>query len=80
MLVMIRYNGRWTSVRGPLPYTIETLGNYQQMAKSLVTSYAKSTLKGAVSAGGQFASSSLLLRSEQVVLGSKLIMCYSRMK
>jgi len=58
---MIRNNGRWTSVGGPLPYTIETLDNYQQMTKSLVTSYAKSTLKGAVSAGGQFASSSLLL-------------------
>jgi len=58
---MIRNNGRWTSVGGPLPYTVETLDNYQQMTKSMVSCYTKSTLKGAVSAGGQFASSSLLL-------------------
>jgi hypothetical protein len=58
---MIRNNGRWTSVGGPLPYTVETLDNYQQMTKSLVSTYTLSTLKGASSAGGQFASSSLLL-------------------
>ena len=61
MPAMIRNNGRWTSVGGPLPYTIETLDNYQQMTKSLVNCHTQSTLKGADGAGGQFASSSLLL-------------------
>lgn len=58
---MIRANGRWTSVGGPLSYTIETLDTYQQMTKAMVTCYTKSTLKGADGAGGRFASSSLLL-------------------
>jgi hypothetical protein len=61
----IRTNGRWTSVGGPLPYTVDTLDTYQSMTKSMVQSYSNQNRKGAdasgVSAGGQFASSSLLL-------------------
>jgi hypothetical protein len=62
---VIRNNGRWTSVGGPMPYTVDTLDTYQQMTRSLVTSHTKRTLKGAGSfgpgAGGHFVSSSLLL-------------------
>ena len=62
---VIRNNGRWTSVGGPMPYTVDTLDTYQQMTRSLVTSHTKRTRKGAGSfgtgAGGHFVSSSLLL-------------------
>ena len=61
----IRSNGRWTSVGGPLPYTVDTIGTYQAMTKSLVANYTKQTKKGAITfgsgAGGHFVSSSLLL-------------------
>jgi hypothetical protein len=61
----IRTNGRWTSVGGPIPYTVDTLDTYQSMTTALVQNYSTRTRKGAdasgVSAGGLFASSSLLL-------------------
>ena len=59
----IRTNGRWASVGGPIPYTIETLNVFQSMSKRLAISYSTSTRKGTgyVGAGGQFASCSLLL-------------------
>jgi hypothetical protein len=61
----IRTNGRWTSVGGPIPYTVDTLDTYQSMTKALVLNQYTRTRKGAgasgPSAGGQFASSALLL-------------------
>ena len=58
-----RTNGRWTSVSGPIPYTVETLDVYRAMSKLLAIDHSTNTRKGAGSAGagGQFASSSLLL-------------------
>ena len=62
---VISSNGRWTSVGGPMLYTMDTLNIYQQMTRSLVTSHTKRTLKGVGSfgpgAGGHFVSSSQLL-------------------
>ena len=59
----IRTNGRWTSVSGPIAYTVETLDVYQTMSKLLAIDHYTNTRKGAGSAvaGGQFRSSSLLL-------------------
>ena len=59
----IRTNGRWTSVSGPLPYTVETLDVYQAMSKLLAINHSSSAEKGTgyAGAGGQFASCSLLL-------------------
>ena len=59
----IRTNGRWASVGGPIPYSVETLDVFQSMSKRLAISYTTSTLKGIgyAGAGGQFASCSLLL-------------------
>ena len=59
----IRTNGRWTSVGGPMSYTVETLDVFQAMSKRLASNYSTSTRKGIgfAGAGGQFASSSLLL-------------------
>ena len=58
----IRANGRWTSVGGPMPYTIDTIETYQATTSALV---ANQTKKGATAfgtgAGGRFASGSLLL-------------------
>ena len=61
----IRNNGRWTSVGGPMPYTVDTIDIFQSMATELVKNHTERTRKGAgavgPSAGGQFVSSSLLL-------------------
>ena len=59
----IRTNGRWTSVGGPISYTVETLDVFQSMAKRIAVNYSTSTRKGIgfAGAGGQFASCSLLL-------------------
>jgi len=61
---MIRVNGRWTSAGGPVPYSVDTLDTYQRMTCALVASHASQSRKGpgaGTGAGGQFASSSLLL-------------------
>ena len=56
-------NGRWASVGGPIPYTVETLDVFQSMSKRIAVNYSTSTQKGIgyAGAGGQFASCSLLL-------------------
>ena len=62
---MIRTNGRWTSISGPMPYSVDTLDTFQQMTRALVTSHTTRNRNGtgasSTGAGGQFASSSLLL-------------------
>ena len=60
---VIRSSGRWKSVGGPIPYTVDTLGTYQSMTTALVTDHTTRVLLGSgfSSAGGHFASSSLLL-------------------
>ena len=59
----IRSSGRWKSVGGPIPYSVDTLDTYQSMTAALVTNHTTRTQKGPglSSAGGQFASCSLLL-------------------
>ena len=59
----IRSSGRWKSAGGPIPYSVDTLDIYQSMTTALVTDHTTRTLKGSgfSSAGGHFASSSLLL-------------------
>lgn len=59
----IRSSGRWKSVGGPIPYTVDTLDIYQSMTSALVLNHTTRSLKGPGSsvAGGHFASSSLLL-------------------
>ena len=51
------------SVHGPIPYTVEVLDVYHTMSKLPAINQATSTKKGtgSVGAGGQLASSSLLL-------------------
>jgi hypothetical protein len=65
MDAVIRNNGRWTSVGGPVPYTVDTLDTYQQTTSALVVNHTERTRKGAGAlcpgTGGHFASSSLLL-------------------
>jgi hypothetical protein len=62
---VIRNNGRWASVGGPIPYTVDTLDTYQTMTSALVISHTERTRKGVgtfgTGAGGHFVSSSLLL-------------------
>jgi hypothetical protein len=61
----IRSNGRWASVAGPMPYSVDTLEIFLRMTKKLV-SMEQSRGVGpfgptAGGQGGQFLSSSLLL-------------------
>jgi hypothetical protein len=58
----IRANGRWTSVGGPMPYTIDTIETYQATTSALVANQTKKgTTAFGTGAGGRFASGSLLL-------------------
>ena len=59
----IRSSGRWKSVGGPIPYSVDTLDIYQNMTSALIIDHSTRTQKGLGSsvAGGHFASSSLLL-------------------
>ena len=59
----IRSSGRWKSVGGPIPYSVDTLDSYQSMTTALVVNHTTRNQKGtgSSSAGGHFASSSLLL-------------------
>ena len=59
----IRSTGRWKSVGGPIPYSVDTLDTYQSMTAALVSNHTTRNQKGTglSSAGGHFASSSLLL-------------------
>jgi hypothetical protein len=58
----IRANGRWTSVGGPMPYTIDTIETYQATTSALVANQTKKgTTASGNGAGGRFASGSLLL-------------------
>ena len=67
----IRSSGRWKSVGGPIPYSVDTLDTYQSMTAALVSNHTTRTQRGPglSSAGGHFASSSLLLQAGPVDAG-----------